>query len=260
MELQGKVAVITGGGSGIGEATAKLFARQGARVVICGRTREKLEETIDDVGDVPGEIVALQVDIADPGDVEKLFETVDERYGRLDILFAHAGINGVWAPIEELEVEEWNRTIDINLTGTFHTVKFAVPLLKRRGGSIIITSSVNGTTLFSNIGASAYSASKAGQIAFMKLIAHELAEHKIRVNAICPGAIETSIDEHTEMRKTKASAEVAEFPHGAIPLTGGEPGQSEQVAELVLFLASDRSSHITGTPIWIDGGQSLSQG
>ncbi len=260
MELEGKVAVITGGGSGIGEATATLFAREGARVVICGRTREKLEETIESAGDVPGEIVDEQVDIADADDVQRLFRSVEERYGRLDVLFAHAGINGVWAPIEKLGVDEWRRTIDINLTGTFHTVKFATPLLKRQGGSIIITSSINGTAKFSDVGSSAYCSSKAGQIAFMKLIAIELADKGIRVNAICPGSIETSIDEHMELRDTDAAAEIAEFPHGAIPLSGGDPGKPDQVADLVLFLASERSSHITGTPILIDGGQSLAQG
>lgn len=260
MELEGKVAVITGGGSGIGEATAERFAAEGARVVICGRTKDKLEETIESAGDVPGEIVDVQADISDSEDVRKLFDEVEEQFGRLDILFAHAGINGVWAPIEKLGVDEWRRTIDINLTGTFLTVKYGVPMLKRQGGSIVITSSINGTAKFSDVGSSAYCASKAGQIAFMKLLALELADSRVRVNAICPGSIETSIDEHMELRDTEAAEEIAEFPHGSIPLTGGDPGQPEQVAELVLFLASDRSSHITGTPVWIDGGQSIAQG
>ena len=260
MELEGKVAVITGGGSGIGEATATLFARQGARVVICGRTKEKLDETVDEAGEAGERIVAVQADISDADDVRGLFEEVDKRWGRLDILFAHAGVNGVWAPIEEIQPDEWQKTIDINLTGTFYTVKYAVPLLKRQGGSIVITSSINGTAKFSDVGSSAYCATKAGQIAFMKLIALELADKGIRVNAICPGSIATDIDEHTEMRHTRATGEVAEYPHGAIPISGGDPGRPEQVAELVLFLASDRSSHITGTPVWIDGGQSLVQG
>lgn len=260
MELEGKVALVTGGGSGMGETAALRFAREGARVVICGRTKEKLERTVDEARTDGTEIVDLQADISDPQDVRRLFEEVDERFGRLDVLFAHAGINGVWAPVEELDVDEWRRTIDINLSGTFYTVKYAVPLMKHQGGSIIITSSINGTTKFSDVGSSAYCASKAGQIAFMKLMALELADKKIRVNAICPGSIETSIDEHMELRNTEASDEVAEYPHGAIPLSGGEPGAPEQVAELVLFLAGDRSSHITGTPVWIDGGQSLVQG
>lgn len=258
MELGGRVAVITGGGSGIGEATARRFAEEGARVAICGRTKEKLDATVEEIEH--GEVVAIQADISQAGDMERLFEEVDERWGRLDILFAHAGINGVWAPIEELAPEEWERTLQINLTGTFHTVKYAVPLLKRGGGgSVIITSSINGTAKFSDVGSTAYSASKGGQISFMKLLALELAEHGIRVNAICPGSIETEIEEHMEQRDTEAAEEVAEYRWGGIPLTGGDPGQPEQVAELVTFLASDRAALITGSPIWIDGGQSLVQ-
>jgi NAD(P)-dependent dehydrogenase (short-subunit alcohol dehydrogenase family) len=175
----------------------------------------------------------------------------------LDIVFANAGINGVWASLEELAPEEWNKTININLTGTFLTVKYAVPYLKRQGGSVIITSSVNGTRVFSNTGATAYSCTKAAQVAFTKMVALELAEHDIRVNVICPGAIDTNIDENTERRNLEEIQEPVEFPEGKIPLTDGKPGTSEQVAQLVLFLASDASSHITGTEMWIDGGESL---
>ncbi len=260
MELDGKVVAVTGGGSGIGEAAARRFVEEGAHVAISGRTEEKLEDTVEEVEGSAGEIISVQADVSQPPDVQHLYEAVDDRWGRLDTVFAHAGINGVWAPIEELAPEEWNRTIQINLTGTFLTVKYAVPLLKQQGGSIVITSSINGTQKFSDIGSSAYSASKGGQISFMKLMAAELAEHDIRVNAICPGSISTSIQEHMEQRDTEATQEVAEYPDGGIPLTGGESGRSEQVAELVLFLASSRASHITGSPIWIDGGQSLVQG
>ena len=125
--------------------------------------------------------------------MEGAVEQMVERWGRLDVVFANAGVNGVWAPIEELEPEEW-RTIDINLSGTFFTVKYAVPHLKKRGGSVIITSSVNGTRIFSNTGATAYSCSKAAQVAFAKMVALELAPRKVRVNVICPGAIETKIE------------------------------------------------------------------
>jgi NAD(P)-dependent dehydrogenase (short-subunit alcohol dehydrogenase family) len=184
---------------------------------------------------------------------------VDE-WGRLDIVFANAGVNGVWAPIEELEPDEWKQTLDINLTGTFLTVKYAVPVLRRAGGgSIIVTSSVNGTRMFSNTGATAYATSKAGQAAMVKMLAPELGPHGIRINVICPGAIATSIDENTEQRDLDDAGLPVEFPEGKIPL-GGEPGTSDQVAQLVLFLASDMSSHITGSEIWIDGAQSLLQG
>jgi NAD(P)-dependent dehydrogenase (short-subunit alcohol dehydrogenase family) len=119
---------------------------------------------------------------------------------------------------------------------------------------------VNGTRIFSNTGATAYSCSKAAQVAFTKMVALELAEHRIRVNVICPGAIETNIEQSTEKRDLEAVREPVEFPEGEIPLTDGEPGAAEQVARLVLFLASDESSHISGTEVWIDGAQSLLKG
>ncbi len=183
-------------------------------------------------------------------------QIVDE-WGRIDFVFANAGINGVWAPLEELEPEEWDKTLNINLKGTFLTVKYAVPYLKKRGGSVIVTSSVNGTRMFSNTGATAYSSSKAAQVAFTKMVALELAKYKVRVNVICPGAIETNIQESTEVRDVEDEKEPAEYPEGTIPLTRGRPGKASQVAELVAFLASDQSSHISGTEIWIDGGGTL---
>jgi NAD(P)-dependent dehydrogenase (short-subunit alcohol dehydrogenase family) len=259
VELENKVAVVTGGGSGIGEASALALAGQGATVVICGRGLEKLEE-VAERSPRDGAIVPMQADVSEREDMQSLFDEVDARWGRLDVLFAHAGINGVWAPIDELTPEEWERTIRINLTGTFLTVRYAVPLLKRSGGgSVIITSSINGTRKFTDVGSSAYSASKGGQLSFMHLLALELAPHHIRVNAICPGSIDTDVEANMEMRNTKASEQLAHYPGGGIPLTGGAPGHPDQVADLVLFLASERASHITGSPIWIDGGQSLLQ-
>ena len=185
---------------------------------------------------------------------------VVEKLGTLDVVFANAGVNGVWAPIDELAPEEWEKTIAINLTGTFFSIKAAVPHMKERGGSIVVTSSVNGTRMFSNGGASAYATTKAGQVALTQMLAVELARHRIRVNVICPGAIETEIEESTEKRDIEEAKEPVEYPEGEIPLTDGKPGSAEQVAKLVLFLASDESDHITGTPVWIDGGQSLLQG
>lgn len=260
MELEGKVALVTGGGSGIGKATAILFAREGARVAVSGRTKEKLDQVAKEIEKDGGQAMAVAADISSHRDMQRVYEEIDSKWGRLDIVFAHAGINGVWAPIEEIKPEEWNHTLSINLTGTFYTIKYAVPYLKRQGGSVIITSSVNGTRQFSNAGASAYSTSKAGQIALMQMLALELAKMRIRVNAICPGAIESDIEEHTERRNIEKAAEPVEYPEGIIPLSDREAGKPEQVAELVLFLASDRSSHITGTPVWIDGGESLLQG
>jgi NAD(P)-dependent dehydrogenase (short-subunit alcohol dehydrogenase family) len=260
MRLKEKVALITGGGSGIGAASAKLFAKEGARVAVLGRTRGKLDEVVGEIRKAGGEAEAMEGDVSDYADLERAVGEVVKRWGRLDVVFANAGINGVWAPIDELKPEEWDKTLAINLSGTFYTIKAAVQHLKERGGSIVVTSSVNGTTMFSNSGASAYATTKAGQVALTRMLALELAKHRIRVNVICPGAITTEIEESTEARDLEKAKEPIEYPEGEIPLTDGKPGSAEQVAQLVLFLASDESSHITGTPVWIDGGQSLMQG
>jgi NAD(P)-dependent dehydrogenase (short-subunit alcohol dehydrogenase family) len=260
MTLKDRVALVTGAGSGIGKAAALRLAREGAKVAALDHTLENAEKTVRRIEQAGGEALALDADISDAQAMEAAVGRIDEQWGRLDIVFANAGINGVWAPVEELTPEEWTKTITVNLTGTFLTVKYAAPLLKRQGGSVIITSSVNGTRIFSNAGASAYSSSKAGQVAFAKMTALELAKHKIRVNVICPGWIETEIDENTEKRDVEAAKEPVEFPEGNIPLTDGGPGQPDQVADLVYFLASDQSNHISGTEIWIDGAESLLQG
>jgi NAD(P)-dependent dehydrogenase (short-subunit alcohol dehydrogenase family) len=261
MDVQGKVALITGAGSGIGRATALLLARQGARVACLSRTPDEIEAVAAEIErEAKGHAIAVTADISKEAEMVKAVEQIVGRWNRLDIVLANAGVNGVWAPIEDLKPEEWEQTIRINLTGTFLTLRTAAPHLKRRGGSVIITSSVNGTRMFSNIGASAYATSKAGQVAFAKMMALELAKHRVRVNVICPGAIETQIDDSTEKRNLEQAREPVEFPEGAIPLTDGESGSAEQVAQLVLFLASDASSHISGAEIFIDGAQSLLQG
>ncbi len=257
MRLDGKVALVTGAGSGIGRASALALAKAGATVVVLGHKLANAQEVLDQIERDGGAGLALEGDVADETGMGDVVGRVEREYGRLDVVLANAGINGVWAPLEELTVEDWRKTIDVNLTGTFITVKRATPLLKRQGGSVIITSSINGTRTFSNTGASAYSSSKAGQVAFAKMIAVELAPAKVRVNVICPGAIDTEIDDNTEERDTDQAGVPVQFPEGSIPLTGSTPGSSEQVADLVLFLASDASSHITGTEVWIDGGQSL---
>jgi NAD(P)-dependent dehydrogenase (short-subunit alcohol dehydrogenase family) len=257
MQLSGRVAIVTGAGSGIGRASAVFLARQGAKVGLVARSLEDLEEVAAEIRGFGGEALPLEADVSRPDQVERAIEALVAAYGRLDIAFANAGVNGVWAPLEELEPREWQETLTTNLMGTFLTVKYAAPHLKKRGGSVIVNSSINGTRVFSNTGATAYACSKAGQVAFAKMIALELAPHKVRVNVICPGAIETDIDRSTEHRNVEDARIPVDFPEGSQPLTGGKPGRAEQVAQLVLFLASDASDHITGTEIWIDGAESL---
>jgi len=260
MQLEGKVALVTGAGSGIGRATALLMAKEGARVGVLGRTESDLQDAVAEIESAGGEAIVLVADVSDADQMRSAVDRLAGRWGRLDIVFANAGINGVWAPLEELAPEEWDKTININLRGTFLTVKYAVPYLKRQGGAIVVTASVNGTRIFSNTGATAYSSTKAAQVAFTKMIAVELAGSRIRANVICPGAIETEIGDNTERRNLDQVKVPVEFPEGKIPLTDGKPGSSEQVAQLVLFLSSDAASHITGTELWIDGAESLVMG
>jgi NAD(P)-dependent dehydrogenase (short-subunit alcohol dehydrogenase family) len=260
VRLKNRVALITGAGSGIGKAAAILLAREGAKIGALGRSEDELRGTADEITRFGGDALTLLADVSNPEQTRRAVEQLAGRWGRLDFVFANAGINGVWAPLEELTPEDWDQTLGINLKGTFLTVKYAVPYLKKQGGSIVVTASVNGTRMFSNTGATAYACSKAAQVAFTKMVALELAEHRVRVNVVCPGAIETEIDENTEKRDLQEVAAPVEFPEGKVPLTGGRPGTAEQVARLVLFLASDDSDHITGTEVWIDGAQSLLQG
>lgn len=260
MRLSQQVALITGAGSGIGRAAATLMAREGARIAALGRSEDELLEVVEEIRGNGGSAIPVVADISSAEEMQAAYRRVLDEWQRLDVVFANAGVNGVWAPIEELEPEEWTSTLEVNLTGTFYTIKYAVPHLRKQGrGSIIVTSSVNGTRMFSNTGASAYATSKAGQVALVKMLAPELGPHGIRINVICPGAIETAIDDNTERRDLDDAGLPVEFPEGQIPL-GGKPGSSDQVAQLVLFLASDAASHVTGTEVWIDGAQSLLQG
>jgi NAD(P)-dependent dehydrogenase (short-subunit alcohol dehydrogenase family) len=258
--LADRVALVTGAGSGLGKASAKALAYAGASVALIGDRIQPVEETAAEIHHHGGRALALEADISKGADMQAAIQKMIDAWGRLDIVFANAGINGVWAPIEELSEEDWDRTLAINLKGTFLTLKYAFPHLKKQGGSVIVTASVNGTRMFSNTGATAYSCSKAGQVALTKMLALEWAKHKVRINVICPGAIETNINDSTVKRGLREAQIPVEFPEGMVPLTEGAPGTSGEVAQLVWFLASDAAGHITGTEVYIDGGQSLLQG
>ncbi|MEJ8304121.1 SDR family NAD(P)-dependent oxidoreductase [Saccharibacillus sacchari] len=256
-KMAGKVAVVTGAGSGIGKASAILLAAEGAKVALLEVTADTAEQTKREIEKAGGEALVIECDVSRPESVQAAVQRTGETWGRIDVVFANAGINGAAAPIETMEIEDWNRTLETNLRGTFATVKYTIPFLKKQGGSIVITSSINGSRAFSGTGFSAYSSSKAGQVAFAKMAALELARYKIRVNVICPGAIETNIGKNTfPSDDLKKIAIPVEYPEGSHPLEG-RPGKPEEVAKLVLFLGSDDSSHISGTEIFVDGAESL---
>lgn len=258
MEFHGKVALVTGAGSGIGKASAMMLAARGAFVGLLGRTEDELQEVLLAIETAGGEGRVLVADISDETAMRDAVEGLWSAAGRLDVVVANAGINGTWAPIDELRPEEFDQTISVNLRGTYLTLHHAVPKLKKTGGgSIVVVSSINGTRTFTSPGATAYSATKAAQLAMVQQLALELGDDHIRINAVCPGAISTSIDDNTQIRSREDTEVPVQFPEGDIPLTAGKPGEAADVAEVIAFLVSDRARHITGTPVWIDGGQSL---
>ncbi|SES01403.1 SDR family oxidoreductase [Salipaludibacillus aurantiacus] len=256
--LRGKAAVVTGGGSGMGRAAALHLAKQGVKVCLVDLKKDDLLAVKEEIESSGSEAIVAEADVSNPSELKQAFIQAASEFNQLDIVYANAGINGTVAPIEDLKPEEWDETLSTNLKSTFLTVKCAIPHMKKNGGSIILTSSINGNRVFSNFGMSAYSSSKAAQVAFGKMAALELANYNIRVNVICPGAIETNIGENTHPKEDQLEkVEIpVEYPEGNQPLEE-RSGKPEQVADLVCFLASDASSHITGTEMFIDGAESL---
>ena len=253
MQLSGKVALITGAGSGIGKAAALLLAREGAKIGALEVEEQDAQKTVEQITETGGEALALRADVSKPKEVQAAVKKMVDEWGRLDIVFANAGVNGVWAPIEELEPDEWDATQAINLKGTYLTIKYAIPHLKEQGGAIVVTSSINGTREF--VGERvAYACTKASQVVMVKCLAVDFAKYNVRINAICPGGIQTNIGENTEARNTEEVGLPVEYPEGRQPLN---KGVANHVAHLVLFLASEASNHITGTEIFIDGGETL---
>ena len=236
--LDGKVAIVTGAASGIGKATAELFRREGATVVAADRAEGE--------GIVP-------LDAGSEAEVEALVEKVVSDHGGLDLVFANAGISGGMAGMFEQSSADWEEILRVNLIGPFLLAKYAAPRMKSRGGgSIICTASVAG--LRAGAGGPAYSASKAGLINFVKVAATQLAGSNIRVNAICPGLIETGMTAplYEWARSTGREERIGRLN----PMRRG--GQPEEIASVALFLASDAASYVNGQAIAVDGGLSAS--
>ncbi len=243
-QLDGKVAIVTGAGSGIGKAAAKLFAAEGAKVV-CADVSGAEAATAMEIG--PAQAAAMTVDVAKAADVRGMMERTKALYGRLDVLFNNAGIEGKPAPTTEYDEEDFDRVLAVNARGVFLGMKYGIPLmLETGGGSVINTASVAGLVGFP--GLVAYTASKGAVIQMTKTAALEYATAGIRVNAICPGVIWTPMVERFAGGSEEAQAQLT----AAEPV--GRMGRPEEVAALALFLASDASSFVTGAALPVDGG------
>jgi NAD(P)-dependent dehydrogenase (short-subunit alcohol dehydrogenase family) len=234
-----------------------VFAREGAKVAVLDVRPAAAEQVAAEIRESGGIAEAFPANVADEEQLHAAVERAVDRFGGLNVVFANAGINGMLAPIDELTLDEWHATIETNLTGTFLTVKHAIPHLRQAGGgSIIATASLHGTALFSMAGYSSYGASKAGQVGFVKMAAAELARWKIRVNALLPGGVMTNIRESTYTRNLEKITWDIKMPEPFPPLTE-RYATPEEIGAVVLFLASDASRHVTGAAIYSDAGISL---
>ncbi|MFN2372501.1 MAG: SDR family NAD(P)-dependent oxidoreductase [Cyclonatronaceae bacterium] len=246
--LENKVAIITGAASGMGAAEAKLFAKEGAKVVATDIQEEKLQDIVERIKSEGGEAVAIKQDVTLKDDWDRVVEKAVKRYGQIDILINNAGIGGAegFAKLDDVDIDSWNKFMNVNSTGNFLGVKAVAPEMKKAGkGSIINTSSIAG--LVGGAAGIQYSASKGANRIMSKTAAIELAPHNIRVNSIHPGFIDTPMVSVVTENKEALEASLKLIPMG-------RTGTPDEIANLVLFLASDESGYITGAEITIDGG------
>ena len=243
----GKVAFVTGAASGIGRATAVAFAAEGARVAILDRTEAALRPTADAIRETGGDVLVIAGDVSQPQQVEAAVGRVVATFGRLDIAFNNAGVENRAAPVAEIDLEEWDRVLDINLRGTFVCMKHELAQMVRQGGGVIVNTS-SGAGIRGVAGGASYAASKHAIIGLTKSAALDYAGQNIRVNAILPGNIETPMmDRFTggDMQK-------------AIDLEPvGRLGKPEEIADAVLWMSADLGAFVTGAAISVDGGWSL---
>lgn len=243
-KLSGKIAVITGGNSGIGLATAKLFANEGATVVITGRRQTELDAAVAEIG---GNAIGVQGDVSKLADLDKLYAEVKNKFGHIDVLFANAGIAEM-APIGSVTEEHFDKHFNINVKGLLFTIQKALPIIVD-GGSIILNSSVVNTKGMEAFGV--YAATKAAVRSFARTWTTDLKERKIRVNVVSPGPIETPIFSKMGLSEEQVQGFGATVS-GQVPL--GRFGRPEEIAQAVLFLASSDSSYIAGVDLYVDGG------
>jgi NAD(P)-dependent dehydrogenase (short-subunit alcohol dehydrogenase family) len=246
--LGGKIALITGGNSGIGLATAKRFVDEGAYVFITGRREAELNAAVKEIG---ANVTGVQGDVANLGDLDRLFAQIKQEKGKLDIIFGNAGITPMTAgttpitPLGTITEENYDSLFNVNVKGLLFSIQNALPLLTD-GGSIILNASIVASKGFANW--SVYSATKAAVRSFARSWASDLKDRRIRVNALSPGYIDTTPWQSSDVAEVRANIEAS----GSVPL--GRFGTADEVAKVVVFLASDDSSYVTGTELFVDGG------
>jgi len=246
-KLEGRVAIVTAGGAGIGAATARRFAKEGAAVVIADLSGTRARAVTDEIKAAGGRAAFIKMDAADPEAIQATIKLALDSYGRLDILFNNAGMAEV-ALLHDTTLESWNRVMAVTLTSTFLGIKYAVPIMRKQGGGVIInTASISG--MQGDYGMASYNAAKAGVINLTRAAALENAKYKIRINCVCPGGINTRVaevlggDRADEFRRNMGAMH---------PI--GRMGEPEEIANTVTFLASDEASFITGASFVVDGG------
>jgi len=246
-ELRGKVAIVTGGTSGIGRDAAVLFAKAGAKAVVAGRREAEGKETIDLIRAAGGDGLFVKTDVSRAADVRALVQKTVEKFGRLDVAFNNAGIEGSWSPIAEQSEEDWDSTIDINLKGVWLCLKYEIQQMLKQGGGGAIVNMASVAGLIGSAGAATYCASKHGVMGLTKSAALETARSGIRVNVVCPAVIDTPMSE-----RLWGAPEANKFALGLHPI--GRFGRPEEIAAAVVWMCSDGASFMTGQSLVLDGG------